>query len=144
ANHGHELATRQALLPHQPDHPRANDLYYKVQLGPLQTLPRPIISLRWRRVTFLHTTWDRFQDAVEINDLFVDWEAYTDRLYATLRARGLRSERDYDIHEPDGTYELPPLIPSRSGRVGVTPADIPHNAEDIDDLADRILQHVEQ
>ncbi len=144
ANHGHELATRQALLPHQPDHPRANDLYYKVQLGPLQTLPRPIISLRWRRITFLHTTWDRFQDAVEINDLFVDWEGYTDRLYATLRERGLQPERDYVIHEQDGTYELPLVIPCRSGRVDVTPADIPQNAEDIDDLADRILQDVEQ
>lgn len=82
---GHELVMRQQLFPDQPNHPRANDFYYKVQLAALQQLERPIISLRWRRLTFLHTTWDRFQDAVEVNDLFVDGEGYVDRKYAVLR-----------------------------------------------------------
>ena len=68
---GHELVTRQMLIPNEPNHARAGELYYKVQLGPVVTLERPIISLRWRRITFLHSTWDRFQDAVDINDLFV-------------------------------------------------------------------------
>lgn len=84
-NEGHELTTRRDLLPDQPDHPRADDLYFKVQLGPLQQLDRPIISMRWRRILFLHTTWDRFRDATEIADLTVDGGAYVDRLYATLK-----------------------------------------------------------
>lgn len=84
---GHELMTRQALLPHEPDHPRAHALYYKVQLGPVQWLERPIISLRWRRITFIHTTWDRFQNAAEINDLLVDSADFVDRAFATLRER---------------------------------------------------------
>ena len=62
-NLGHELVTRLALRPQEPQHPRANELYYKVQLGPLQRLSQPIVSLRWRRLTFLHTTWDRFCEA---------------------------------------------------------------------------------
>lgn len=82
---GHELVTRQQLFPQQAAHPRANDLYYKVQLAALKQLNRPIISLRWRRLTFLHTTWDRFQDAVEVNDLLIDGEEYVDRKYAVLR-----------------------------------------------------------
>lgn len=84
-NLGHELTTRRDLLPEQPDHPRADDPYFKVQLGELVRLDRPIISLRWRRILFLHTTWDRFRDAVEISDLTVDGGDYVDRLYATLR-----------------------------------------------------------
>ena len=92
---GHELVTRQQLFPEQPDHPRANDFYYKVQLADLQQLARPIISLRWRRLTFLHTTWDRFQDAVEINDLFVDGEGYVDRKYAVLREEEGENGRSY-------------------------------------------------
>ncbi|MCO5184076.1 MAG: hypothetical protein M9918_22205 [Anaerolineae bacterium] len=84
-NLGHELTTRRDLLPDQPHHPRAADPYFKVQLGPLIELERPIISLRWRRILFLHTTWDRFQDAVEIGDLTLDGGDYVDRLYATLR-----------------------------------------------------------
>ncbi len=82
---GHELTTRVALFPAQPHHPRANDLYYKVQLGPLQSLARPIVSLRWRRVTFVHTTWDRLHTAVELNDLFITGDALVDRAFAVLK-----------------------------------------------------------
>ncbi len=98
---GHELVTREALFPHEPDHPRAQSLYYKVQLGPLQKLARPITSLRWRRITFIHTTWDRFQDAVEINDLFVEGDPYVDRLFATLKERGGQPEQGYEMKDVD-------------------------------------------
>jgi hypothetical protein len=54
-------------------------LYYKVQLGPVQQLERPIVSLRWRRITFIHTTWDRLHDAREINDLLVEGGSYAAR-----------------------------------------------------------------
>ncbi len=66
---GHELVRRVDLFPDQPDHPRANDLYYKMQLGPLQRLSRPIPSLRWRRITFLQTTGDRFLNALDVGEL---------------------------------------------------------------------------
>jgi hypothetical protein len=82
---GHELVRRRDLFPDQPDHPRADDWYYRVQLGPVQFLERPIISLQWRRITFLHTTWDRFREATEINDLFLDGDAYVDRAFSVLR-----------------------------------------------------------
>jgi hypothetical protein len=77
---GHELVARRLLLPDEPDHPRADDWYYKIQLGPVQQLERPIISLRWRRITFIHTTWDRLQAAREINDLLVEGGSYAARL----------------------------------------------------------------
>lgn len=82
---GHELCQRRTLLPHQPNHPRANDLYYKIQVGPLQKLARPIVSLRWRRITFIHTTWDRLLDASEISHLFMKGSSYVDRQQTTLR-----------------------------------------------------------
>jgi hypothetical protein len=94
---GHELVTRRTLFPEQTNHPQADRYYYKVQLGPLQTLERPIISLQWRRITFIHTTWDRFMDAVEINDLFVEGGPYVDRLYATLRDGETKPDPHYDI-----------------------------------------------
>ena len=73
------------ILPHEPDHPRADEWYYKVQLGELIKMERPIISLQWRRVTFIHTTWDRFREAVEINDLLLSGGYYVDRVFNTLR-----------------------------------------------------------
>jgi hypothetical protein len=61
---------RRDLLPSEPDHPRAGQWYYKLQLGPLEHKLPPIVSTRWRRVTFIVTSGDRFMQAVEINDLF--------------------------------------------------------------------------
>jgi hypothetical protein len=98
-NLGHELTTRRSLIPDQPDHERADDLYYKIQLGPLIKRPEPIVSLRWRRVTFIHTTWDRFQDASEINDLLMEGDSYVDRIYATLKERDDLIEQDYGVPE---------------------------------------------
>jgi hypothetical protein len=66
---GHEMVRRSDLFPDQPDHPRANDVYYKFQLGALQRLPRPIPSLKWRRITFIKTSGDRLLHALEIGDL---------------------------------------------------------------------------
>ncbi|MDA0244523.1 MAG: hypothetical protein OT477_13985 [Chloroflexi bacterium] len=84
-NLGHELLRRVDLLPDEPDHPRAAQLYYKVQLGPLIQRPEPILSLRWRRVLFIHTTWDRFEMARELNDLFIEGDGFVDRRFAVLR-----------------------------------------------------------
>jgi hypothetical protein len=50
---GHELVRRRDLFPDEPDHPRAGEAYFKLQLGPLMQLELPIYSLRWRRVTFI-------------------------------------------------------------------------------------------
>ena len=92
---GHELVRRRDLLPDQPDHPRAENWYYKVQLGPLQWLPEPIPSLRWRRITFIHTTWDRLQTAREINDLVIRGGDYVDRERAALKEEGAPRGSDY-------------------------------------------------
>src|SRR4030066_691402 len=53
---GHELTTRTELLRDEPDHPRAREEYYKIQLGPLTPLPRPVLADNWRRITFFYTT----------------------------------------------------------------------------------------
>jgi len=69
---GHELLTRQALIPTEPAHPRANEWYYKLDLGPIQHKLPPIVSDHWRRVAFILTTGDRFEAAEELKDLLLD------------------------------------------------------------------------
>lgn len=68
---GHELTTRRELFRDEPNHPRANEEYYKVQIGPLVKLPSPIIAEKWKRITFLYTTGELFNQARIINDLVV-------------------------------------------------------------------------
>jgi len=92
---GHELTTRGELLRTQPDHPRASEPYYKIQLGPLERLARPIPSRKWRRITFLYTTGERLLAAAEINDLIIQSEE-RELLWKALRERGLTAERSYE------------------------------------------------
>lgn len=112
---GHELVTRRDLLPDEPDHPRANERYLKLQLGPLQRREPPIVSLRWRRISFIHTTWDCFQAAAEINDLFVEGGEFVDRLYHALRDAGLEPERCYPVREGGVDYVADLAVPCREG-----------------------------
>jgi hypothetical protein len=83
---GHELTTRAELLHDQPDHPRANEEYYKLQLGPLERLPKPVLADKWRRITFLYTTGEYLLSASTINDLVVRTEERT-TLWQALRER---------------------------------------------------------
>ena len=114
---GHELVTRRDLLPDEAEHPRAGERYYKLQLGALQKRDPPIVSQRWRRITFLHTTWDRFDAAQEINDLFVEGGEFVDRLYHALRDSGLSPEREYPIREAGVEYVAALALPCRDGVV---------------------------
>jgi hypothetical protein len=50
---GHELLTRRDLIPSEPDHKRAGNWYYKLELGSLYHKLPPIVSDAWRRVTFI-------------------------------------------------------------------------------------------
>jgi len=120
---GHELVTRRELLPGEPDHPRAGERYYKLQLGPLQRRDPPIVSLRWRRIAFIRTTWDRFQAAEEINDLFVEGGEFVDRLYHALRDSGMAPERQYPVREAGAEYVADLALPCREGVVSLSVAE---------------------
>lgn len=92
---GHELVTRAELLRTEPDHARADEQYFKIQIGPLERLPRPIPSLKWRRITFLYTTGERLLHADEINDLIIDSDERK-LLWNALKERGIRAEAKYE------------------------------------------------
>lgn len=75
---------RHELFPNEPPGPKSNRLYYRLQLAPLEKLPHPIPSTRWRRVAFIPTTWTKFITATEINDLY-DESPLEDHLWAALK-----------------------------------------------------------
>lgn len=104
---GYEMTTRAELLRDERDHPRANEEYYKIQLGPLQTLPQPILAGRWKRLTFLYTTGELLLTARTTRDLVVRDEE-REVLWKSLRERALHagSYRADDL--PD--FPLDPAI----------------------------------
>lgn len=84
---GHELATRIELLREENDHPRADEEYFKIQLGPIQQLVHPIMAGEWKRFTFLYTTGEYFRRAKELTELTVR-PGERRRLWKALRERG--------------------------------------------------------
>jgi hypothetical protein len=88
---GHELATRAELLRDEPDHPHANEEYYKIQLGPLERLAKPILVDKWRRLTFLYTTGEYLLKAQTLNDLVVQSDE-RQILWQSLRERAANQQ----------------------------------------------------
>jgi hypothetical protein len=101
---GHELTSRAELFHDELDHPHANQEYYKIQIGTVFKLPKPILADKWRRITFLYTTGEYLRKAVTINDLVVQsderrmlWQALRERAgqYQDYHVNGL-SEMQID------------------------------------------------
>lgn len=103
---GHELTTRAELLKDEADHPRAREEYYKIQIGGLEKLQRPIQSEKWKRITFLYTTGEYLLQAATLNDLVVDGDE-RQLLWRSLRERA-EDEQLYKINLPD--MDIPPDV----------------------------------
>lgn len=85
----YQLLTRGELVPDEPDHPRAEEYYFRIEIGPLQRLERPIPAGKFRRVTFIHTTFDHLLTAESVSGLFYKEDPF-ERLWQSLREHKLR------------------------------------------------------
>jgi hypothetical protein len=99
---GFELATRVDLFKEQPDHPRALEEYYKIQIGEIQTLKTPILADKLKRITFKYTTGEHLLSAETIPELTL-YNDERNRVWRTLRER-VKTSQFYKI---DDLPELP-------------------------------------
>ena len=88
---GHELVQRRDLIRDEPDHPRAQEEYFKIQIGPLQRLDHPVPAGDWKRITFFYTTGEQFTTAQTVNDLVVKAQDEREVLWHSLRERALKA-----------------------------------------------------
>jgi hypothetical protein len=121
---GHELTTRRELMRDEPDHPRAGEEYYKIQLGPLERLAQPIIADKWRRLSFLYTTGEYLLKAQTLNDLVVQSDE-REVLWQSLRERA-ESKQLYKADLPEA--EIPPEV--LIALLGIQDAQAPYDAKD--------------
>jgi hypothetical protein len=103
---GHELTTRADLLRDEPDHPHANEEYFKIQLGPLERLKNPIKADKWKRITFFYTTGEYLLRAQSLNELIVSSDE-RQLLWQSLRERA-EQDQLYQTEMPE--IDLPPEI----------------------------------
>ena len=120
----YRLATRIDLLPGEPDHPRAKDRYFQIQIGALQQLAHSIPSRRLRRITFISTTLHKLLQAQEINDLWHKGRGQ-DALWEALKAAEIEAERQVEIGEAGARYVADFVIPCGTRRVVVVCNDVP-------------------
>lgn len=96
---------RHELFPNELPNPKTNRWYYQVHMHSLERLPAPIYSRRLRRVVFIPTTWQKFSQASEINDLF-DESPLEDRLWAEFKRLRLGAERQWGMRVGEVWYFL--------------------------------------
>ncbi|MGQ9609437.1 MAG: hypothetical protein ACUVWN_09050 [bacterium] len=63
------VVKRSELLPYEKDHPKADEMYYKIEIDELKALPNPIINKKGERIVFITTTLEKFKSAKNISDL---------------------------------------------------------------------------
>jgi len=111
-------AHRWQLFPNEPPGKMSNREYYQLVLAPLQSLPKPILSRRRRRIVFIPTTWQKFVDAVEVNDLH-DESPLEDRLWAQFKRHDIPAERQEFIKVKHQNYALDFAIYCLKGNIDV-------------------------
>jgi very-short-patch-repair endonuclease len=114
----YRVLSRRSLLPDEPAHPRADALYYKIEIGALRRLPRPIPSHRLRRITFIPTTLERLLEAEEINDLWCGG-AEEEELWQVFKDNGISAERRYSLREDEEGYTIDFAILCRQGKIAI-------------------------
>lgn len=121
---GHELTTRAELLRDESDHPRAGEEYFKIQLGPLERLPRPVTADKWKRLTFLYTTGEYLLKAQTLNDLVVQSDE-RQLLWQSLRERA-ENEQLYKADLPEA--DIPPEV--LIALLGIQEVQSPYDAKE--------------
>jgi hypothetical protein len=122
---GHELTTRAELLRDEPEHPRAGEEYYKIQLGPLERLAQPITADKCRRLTFLYTTGEYLLKAQTLNDLVVQSDE-RQILWQNLRERAEQAQI-YKADLPE--TGIPPEV--LIALLGIQEAQAPYDVEEL-------------
>jgi len=136
---------RRQLLPNEPLSPKSDRQYFQVLFNPLQKLPKPIFSRRWRRIVFIPTTWHKFISAVEINDLYDD-SPLEDRLWAQFKRHRIPAERQLYLTVKKQNYALDFALFCAKANVDVeTDGDSWHTNPEkaaLDNLRDNALEAV--
>ncbi|MBN1202761.1 MAG: hypothetical protein JXJ20_12985 [Anaerolineae bacterium] len=147
---GIELACRRDLLPEEADHPRADHLYHRLQLGELRRKDPPILNPTRRPVAFIYTTWDRFTEAKELADLYSQADHFVDRVFHALEQSGVKSRRIYEAEQGDDGAQI--RVSCKKGTIiastaaqgeHVIPLEADNSAEAIQASVDVILAAIE-
>jgi len=137
------IVHRHELFPDEPPDPKQHNTYYQLLLEPLQTLPQPIFSHRMRRIVFILSTWEKFNSALEINDLY-DESPLEDLTWAEFKLLQIQAERQELVTVNKINYFLDFAVYCMAGKLDVeTDGDTWHVGKEkagADNLRDNALK----
>lgn len=114
-----EVVPRKELFPNDEKNVhKAEKLYYRIQLKELHTRYNPIVSYRPRRLVFIPTTLEKFEQAEQINDLFDD-SPLEDRLWKALKYIGILAERQWKVAFQSHNYYLDFAVFCKNGKLAI-------------------------
>jgi very-short-patch-repair endonuclease len=109
---------RRDLFPSEIESAKSNKDYYQVFLERIETLPSPIVSARWRRIVFIPTSWRKFSEAAEINDLYDD-SSLEDELWREFKRHRIPAERQWLVAAGNTNYILDFAVFCKNGSIDV-------------------------
>ena len=118
ATRRYHLLTRREMIPDEADHKRADDYYFRIDVGPLQRLARPVPAAKMRRVTFIHTTMQLLLEAEDVRELFHQEDPF-EKLWSTLREHRLRPLKNRIV----GDHPVDITLRARGGYLGIQCSD---------------------
>ncbi len=120
-------AYRYELFPEEEYNPKTTRAYYQIFLSSLKRLAYPIRSRHGRRLIFIPTTWIKFKNAAEINDLF-DESKLEDRLWSGFKRLRIAAERQEFVRVGAKYHALDFALYCEGGKIDVeTDGDIWHS-----------------
>ena len=99
------VVKRLELFPEEKEHKRAEKDYLQFHLGEIKELPKPIPSLRWRRIVHIPTSCEKLFSAEEINDLY-DTSPLEEKMYLEMKKRKITTERQFYVKAGKKNYYL--------------------------------------
>jgi len=113
-----EIVPRKVLFPDDKrnDH-KAENLYYRLRLKKMKER-EPILSYRPRAWAFISTTMAKFDNAEQINDLYVG-SHLEERLWKALKYVKILAEREWELNIKDHTYYVDFAVFCKQGKLAI-------------------------
>jgi len=116
---GSSLVLRRQLLPEEGDHPRADDVYCKLDLNPLKMVPRRIENRTRRRISFGFTTLEKLLKTNEVSQLF-SIIPIEEIMRKVIEANGIKAAHEYCLMEKGRCrYRLDFAVFCQKGKIDV-------------------------
>ena len=114
-----DVLKRKWILPEEPDHPRTDEDYYRINLEEIQKIPFPIVNKTRMRISFGFTTLEKLLRAETIAQLF-DVPPIEEMLGEELAKKGISTCREFIFSLPSRKkYRLDFAVFCKKGPLGI-------------------------